>query len=195
MEPLPLSLLASGTDSVLIDNSTYFSAKGVIHYGVLDSAAIFNLSTLVEAIVFNERVFLAPTSTWRPNAGDAPLFEKGGPCISLDPAQMWDEFVPTVRAALIGALGDLNSPYRPYPGADARQAAHIIINWLVEVERNPSTFLSTYSAQVHYADPASLLVMEQIPDSGPAGRIGALFYRGFRQHTLRQRKEARGGAV
>ena len=104
------------------------------------------------------------------NEEDAPLFEEGGPCFSLDPAEMWGEFVPTVRAALIDALSDLNSPYRPHPAADARQAAHTIINWLVEVEQNPRTFLSTYSAQVHYADPASLLVMERLPDSGPAGR-------------------------
>src|SRR5690242_18060682 len=76
--------IPSPDTSVLLDNSTYFSAKVAVGESLVNARSVFNLATLLEAIVFKEHVFFAPTAVWQPTAEDDLLFGPDGPCNAIN---------------------------------------------------------------------------------------------------------------
>ena len=172
----PLDPVPSPSDSVLLDNSTYFSAKIAIQESVLDSQSVLNLATLLEAVVLKENVFFAPTSVWHPGCDDEPLFGPSSPCHSMSLGSFPRANLSGLfKAALQSSLEDLSdealSLHTPHGmSQDVNGTRNTLLTWLAALEEDLDQFVETYSAKVFGTDQAALRFLSTLPVTRSEGQ-------------------------
>ncbi|MEP6962537.1 MAG: hypothetical protein ABI995_10675, partial [Acidobacteriota bacterium] len=137
----------SPSDSVLLDNSTYFSAMIALREAVLDSRSVFNLATLLEAIVLKEGTFFSPTSVWKPGPEDDLLFGPERPCHSLGlssfpSATLRALFKGALEFSLADATNEALRLHTPHglDAPDINGTRHILLEWIAELDRDLDQF-------------------------------------------------------
>jgi len=154
--------------AVLIDNSTYFSAKVLASTGELEPLGVFNLGNFIDSLILAENVCLAPTTAWAPDESDGLLFGPTKPCSQIDLSQLPSASLTELfETALMASLEDLKSnPFLPVVGADRRDVRHILLGWLSEVGSEPARFLRIYSGKVHETDIGTEHFLAGLPSLG-----------------------------
>ncbi len=172
----PPGPVPSPSDSVLLDNSTYFSAKIAIQEALLDSQSVFNLATLLEAIVLKENIFLAPTSNWRPGRDDEPLFGSSCPChsMTLDSFSR-EELHALFKEALQSSLADVGDEaltlHTPHGvNADVNGTRNTLLVWLSALDQDLDDFVENYSAKVLGTDRAAARFLATLPVTRSEGQ-------------------------
>lgn len=144
-----------GSDAVLLDNSTYFSAVRTLQERDLDANGVFNLGCLLEALILGERVVLSPTVAWRPSSND--LLFTMGPLEQFD-VEGWspDALAALFDAAIAESLIDVSSVAVWLPlGCDREDVAparRVLLSWRDTASTDPAGFLPQYSGAVYLTD-------------------------------------------
>jgi hypothetical protein len=96
-------------NAILIDNSTYFSFRGLIEQGDIDPPSLYNAMKFVEALITVDELRTAPSSRWRPGQSDE-LFAKGI-CSALSASSFGEKCLREIfRKAIHAAEHDVNEP-------------------------------------------------------------------------------------
>ena len=154
--------------SVLVDNSTYFSASVLVSSGELDPLAVFNLGNFIDSLILAENICLAPTINWSPSDSDSLLFGAGKPCSQVDLSRFGNEDLGDLFGqALASSLADLDqNPHLPPVDADHFNTVNILLNWRSQAIEDPVAFLPVYSGQVVETDVASQRYLAKLRSLG-----------------------------
>ena len=154
---------ASSASSVLIDNSTYFSAKRLLHENLLDAYTLFNLANFLECVVVAEKVMLAPTLAWDPGEEDS-LFRNDGPCAKVRLEDWSDDDLGTLfDSAIRTGIKSLSSSGFGYQAHDVDAASQLLRQWRSDAQNSPKDFLNQYSGAVYINDSASRETVAAMP--------------------------------
>jgi hypothetical protein len=93
---------STSAGAVLVDNSTYFSARDLLESQRVDAYRVYNLANLLESIVVADSIVVSPTSAWQPSSADS-LFVGDGPCKNLVLTNSSDEELGEIFAKSISA--------------------------------------------------------------------------------------------
>jgi adenosylhomocysteine nucleosidase len=153
----------SSASSVLIDNSTYFSAKRLLYENLLDAYTLFNLANFLECVVVAENVMLAPTLAWEPGEEDS-LFRNDGPCAKVR-LEDWpdDDLGFLFDSAIRAGIKSLSSSGFGYQDHDVDAALRLLRQWRSDVQDSPRDFLIQYSGAVYINDTASREAVAAMP--------------------------------
>ncbi|MEU4733121.1 hypothetical protein [Streptomyces sp. NPDC023588] len=156
---------SASAGAVLMDNSTYFSARDLLQSGQVDAYRVYNLANLVESIVVADSIILSPTSAWQPSDADS-IFIGDGPGRNLLLTNSSDEELGEIFTKSIAA-GTRDVTRRSlnrlgYGPQTARPTLQLLRQWQSEAERDPRGFIQQYSGAVYLTDPASRDVVSSI---------------------------------
>jgi len=169
--------IPSPDTSVLLDNSTYFSAKVAVGEALINARSVFNLATLLEAIVFKEHVFFAPTAVWKPTGEDDLLFGPDRPCHTIDtdtfkPDDLRALFARALKESLADLSGEPRIALTPHAvdAIDLLGTTNTLLHWNHILDRDLDKFITIYSAKVLGTDPASTRYLATLPHTGNEGQ-------------------------
>ena len=143
--------------NILLDNSTYYSFKVAVQDKLLDAQILYNMANFLECLVMADKIYLAPTIYWKPDATDCMLFEPKGPCVQLAEVGPDDATISQIwQTAISESMGDLLRPVIrnmvPLAGVDLGKTYAMLKNWEASAKQDPCSFKKAYSGLVYLTD-------------------------------------------
>lgn len=156
------------SNAALIDNSTYFSYRGLMEGGELDVYSFYNYILFLEALITVDELRTAPSSSWQPSLSDT-LFSTGV-CTQISASRLGERALSTLfQTAIDAAKGDIAEPTtRKLLSVSAETALRtgVILDEMRERAENPFEFLNTYSVSVFRTDTNSAQYQKRTISTG-----------------------------